>query len=107
MSYSVQESAAAQMMFNHHGMQNMPVDTTVPAQRPVQVANTTPAHSNTRARKHTDPSTDPWVELIEQPKQRGLRFRYQCEGRSAGSIPGENSSNEKKTFPTIKVRSLV
>lgn len=31
----------------------------------------------------------PYIEIIEQPKQRGMRFRYKCEGRSAGSIPGE------------------
>lgn len=46
---------------------------------------------------------EPSVTIIEQPKQRGLRFRYKCEGRSAGSIPGESSTNEKKTYPSIKV----
>jgi len=45
----------------------------------------------------------PWVEIVEQPKARGLRFRYECEGRSAGSIPGETSTPERKTFPAIKV----
>lgn len=49
------------------------------------------------------PGGGPWVEIVEQPKARGLRFRYECEGRSAGSIPGENSTTEKKTFPTIKL----
>ncbi|XP_069116002.1 putative transcription factor p65 homolog isoform X1 [Argopecten irradians] len=44
-----------------------------------------------------------YVEIVEQPKQRGLRFRYECEGRSAGSIPGDKSSTERKTFPTIKI----
>ncbi|KAK3093326.1 hypothetical protein FSP39_014150 [Pinctada imbricata] len=54
------------------------------------------------------PQTTPdgiWTEIMEQPKQRGLRFRYECEGRSAGSIPGESSTNEKKTFPTIKIHN--
>jgi len=46
---------------------------------------------------------EPYVTIGEQPKARGLRFRYKCEGRSAGSIPGELSTNEKKTFPTIQV----
>uniref|UniRef100_A0A0B6ZMJ5 RHD domain-containing protein n=1 Tax=Arion vulgaris TaxID=1028688 RepID=A0A0B6ZMJ5_9EUPU len=46
---------------------------------------------------------NPWVEIIEQPKSRGLRFRYECEGRSAGSVPGENSTNEHRTYPTIKI----
>lgn len=31
------------------------------------------------------------------------RFRYECEGRSAGSIPGAHSSPENKTFPTIEI----
>lgn len=47
---------------------------------------------------------EPYVEIMEQPKAHGLRFRYKCEGRSAGSIPGENSSAEHRTFPTIKVQ---
>uniref|UniRef100_A0A8V5GNU3 Uncharacterized protein n=1 Tax=Melopsittacus undulatus TaxID=13146 RepID=A0A8V5GNU3_MELUD len=44
------------------------------------------------------------VELLEQPRSRGLRFRYRCEGRSAGSIPGEHSTdNSTRTHPTIRV----
>lgn len=43
------------------------------------------------------------LEIVEQPKQRGMRFRYECEGRSAGSIPGENSMCEKKTWPSCQV----
>ena len=43
------------------------------------------------------------VKILEQPASKGLRFRYECEGRSAGSIPGTNSTNEHKTYPTIKV----
>ena len=31
------------------------------------------------------------------------RFRYECEGRSAGSIPGVNSTSDNKTYPTIKI----
>ena len=49
------------------------------------------------------PAVGPWIEIVEQPRARGLRFRYECEGRSAGSIPGESSTADKKTFPTIKV----
>ncbi|KAL2722144.1 embryonic polarity protein dorsal-like isoform X1 [Vespula maculifrons] len=45
----------------------------------------------------------PYVEIIEQPASKALRFRYECEGRSAGSIPGANSSPENKTFPTIRI----
>ncbi|XP_018408357.1 PREDICTED: transcription factor p65 [Nanorana parkeri] len=50
-------------------------------------------------------SSAPYVEIIEQPKQRGMRFRYKCEGRSAGSIPGERSTDTTKTHPTIKVNN--
>ncbi|XP_075425934.1 transcription factor p65 isoform X2 [Ascaphus truei] len=51
------------------------------------------------------PPSLPYVEIIEQPKQRGMRFRYKCEGRSAGSIPGEHSTDTSKTHPTIKVNN--
>ena len=44
-----------------------------------------------------------FVRILEQPASKGLRFRYECEGRSAGSIPGVNSSQDNKTFPTIQV----
>ncbi|KRT79621.1 hypothetical protein AMK59_7573 [Oryctes borbonicus] len=45
----------------------------------------------------------PRCVIVEEPAQKQLRFRYPCEGRSAGSIPGANSSPENKTFPTIKI----
>ncbi|XP_066574906.1 putative transcription factor p65 homolog isoform X2 [Amia ocellicauda] len=47
----------------------------------------------------------PYTEIIEQPKQRGMRFRYKCEGRSAGSIPGEKSNDSTKTHPAIKIHN--
>ncbi|KAK9971229.1 hypothetical protein ABG768_024603 [Culter alburnus] len=47
----------------------------------------------------------PYVEIMEQPKARGMRFRYKCEGRSAGSIPGEKSNDTTKTHPAIKVHN--
>jgi c-Rel proto-oncogene protein len=45
----------------------------------------------------------PFVTILEHPAPKALRFRYECEGRSAGSIPGENSTNDNKTYPTIQV----
>ncbi|XP_030635987.1 transcription factor p65 [Chanos chanos] len=51
------------------------------------------------------PQGTPYVEVIEQPKQRGMRFRYKCEGRSAGSIPGEKSNDTTKTHPAIKIHN--
>ncbi|KAK2145183.1 hypothetical protein LSH36_697g03129 [Paralvinella palmiformis] len=49
---------------------------------------------------------EPWLEITEQPKSKGIRFRYKCEGRSAGSIPGENSTVEHKTFPSVKINNF-
>lgn len=46
----------------------------------------------------------PYVVITEQPQSKALRFRYECEGRSAGSIPGVSSTADHKTFPTIEVR---
>lgn len=43
------------------------------------------------------------VRIIEQPASKALRFRYECEGRSAGSIPGVNSTPENKTYPSIEI----
>ncbi|KAJ7303962.1 hypothetical protein JRQ81_011477 [Phrynocephalus forsythii] len=47
----------------------------------------------------------PRLVITEQAKQRGMRFRYQCEGRSAGSILGENSTETNKTLPTIELQN--
>ncbi|KAE8574083.1 Putative dorsal [Halyomorpha halys] len=44
-----------------------------------------------------------YVRIVEQPASKALRFRYECEGRSAGSLPGVNSTPEVKTFPTIQI----
>ncbi|XP_057875675.1 proto-oncogene c-Rel [Melospiza georgiana] len=46
---------------------------------------------------------EPYIEIFEQPRQRGMRFRYKCEGRSAGSIPGERSTENNKSFPSIQI----
>ncbi|XP_021944751.1 embryonic polarity protein dorsal isoform X2 [Folsomia candida] len=45
----------------------------------------------------------PIVKILEEPAAKALRFRYECEGRSAGSLPGATSTHEKKTFPRIQV----
>lgn len=44
-----------------------------------------------------------YVEITEQPAPKAIRFRYECEGRSAGSIPGVRSTPENRTFPSIKI----
>ncbi|XP_016050906.1 proto-oncogene c-Rel [Erinaceus europaeus] len=48
---------------------------------------------------------NPYIEIIEQPRQRGMRFRYKCEGRSAGSIPGEHSTENNRTYPSIQIKN--
>lgn len=60
--------------------------------------------SNTQTLNQVTRGGRPYIEILEQPRSRGLRFRYKCEGRSAGTIPGESSNNEHRTYPTIKVR---
>uniref|UniRef100_T1JKR2 RHD domain-containing protein n=1 Tax=Strigamia maritima TaxID=126957 RepID=T1JKR2_STRMM len=45
----------------------------------------------------------PHIKILEQPAAKALRFRYECEGRSAGSLPGANSTQEVKTYPTIQI----
>ncbi|KAM4040259.1 proto-oncogene c-Rel isoform 2-T2 [Anomaloglossus baeobatrachus] len=49
---------------------------------------------------------EPYIELFEQPRQRGMRFRYKCEGRSAGSILGERSLENNRTYPSIQLQNL-
>ena len=46
---------------------------------------------------------EPSLEIIEQPKSRGYRFRYECEGSSHGNITGATSSKGQRTFPTVQV----
>ncbi|XP_018604378.1 transcription factor RelB isoform X2 [Scleropages formosus] len=46
----------------------------------------------------------PKCVIVEQPKERGMRFRYECEGRSAGSILGASSTEANKTLPTVEIQ---
>lgn len=43
---------------------------------------------------------------MEQPQQRGFRFRYECEGPSHGGLQGEKTERGRKTHPAIKVDGL-
>ncbi|KAJ0023526.1 hypothetical protein NQD34_003425 [Periophthalmus magnuspinnatus] len=45
----------------------------------------------------------PYLQITEQPKQRGFRFRYGCEGPSHGGLPGASSEKNRKTYPTVKI----
>ena len=48
-----------------------------------------------------------FVKILEQPASKAVRFRYECEGRSAGSIPGAKSTADTKTYPSIQVSVLM
>ncbi|XP_061644076.1 nuclear factor NF-kappa-B p105 subunit isoform X2 [Phyllopteryx taeniolatus] len=45
----------------------------------------------------------PFLQILEQPKQRGFRFRYGCEGPSHGGLPGASSEKNKKTYPAVRI----
>uniref|UniRef100_A0A8C5YEE1 Nuclear factor NF-kappa-B p105 subunit n=1 Tax=Microcebus murinus TaxID=30608 RepID=A0A8C5YEE1_MICMU len=50
------------------------------------------------------PTADgPYLQILEQPKQRGFRFRYVCEGPSHGGLPGASSEKNKKSYPQVKI----
>ncbi|KAM4030765.1 nuclear factor NF-kappa-B p100 subunit isoform 2-T2 [Anomaloglossus baeobatrachus] len=55
----------------------------------------------------SDIQNGPYLSIIEQPKQRGFRFRYVCEGPSHGGLPGASSEKGKKTYPTVKIFNYV
>uniref|UniRef100_H2ZZK6 RHD domain-containing protein n=1 Tax=Latimeria chalumnae TaxID=7897 RepID=H2ZZK6_LATCH len=48
-----------------------------------------------------------YLKIIEQPRQRGFRFRYSCEGPSHGGLQGVSSEKNKKTHPTVKVFNYI
>ncbi|XP_045024905.1 proto-oncogene c-Rel isoform X2 [Daphnia magna] len=62
-----------------------------------------PSYTMNMADASVDAKQKAQVKILEQPASKALRFRYECEGRSAGSLPGANSTTENKTYPTIQV----
>uniref|UniRef100_H2YIH8 RHD domain-containing protein n=1 Tax=Ciona savignyi TaxID=51511 RepID=H2YIH8_CIOSA len=60
-------------------------------------------HQSTRENMFPEENGEPYLEIIENPKSRGFRFRYTCEGPSHGGIPGGSSDKNKKTFPAVKI----
>ncbi|XP_078116114.1 nuclear factor NF-kappa-B p105 subunit isoform X1 [Sander vitreus] len=59
-----------------------------------------PAMSQTTSLRTVD---GPFLQIMEQPKQRGFRFRYGCEGPSHGGLPGASSEKNRKTYPAVKI----
>ncbi|WAQ97288.1 NFKB1-like protein [Mya arenaria] len=47
----------------------------------------------------------PYLEIVEQPQQRGFRFRYECEGPSHGGLQGASSERYRKTVPTVRIKN--
>lgn len=89
-TYGVQNSNIADTMYNP------------PSVSSVSSTSSSPTFTNL-----TQPNTTNLegvrLRIVEEPAPKGLRFRYICEGRSAGSIPGIHSTPENKTFPTIEI----
>lgn len=83
----------------HQQLQNMNYNT---EQTKLQQADTPPS-SQQQTNPNKKIAKKAYVKIVEQPASKALRFRYECEGRSAGSIPGVNSTPEMKTFPTIEI----
>jgi len=51
----------------------------------------------------------PYLEIVEQPASNSLRFRYRCEGRSAGTLHGASTTgrySEIKTYPRVKIHGF-
>lgn len=46
------------------------------------------------------------IGILEEPQQRGYRFRYECEGPSHGGLQGVDSEKNSKTYPTIMITGL-
>ncbi|PZC78313.1 hypothetical protein B5X24_HaOG202318 [Helicoverpa armigera] len=67
-----------------------------PSNRSAMASAPQPSASDARA------ANVPRVEIIEQPA-RYRRFRYPTEVDSAGSIRGQNYTEEHRTYPTIRI----
>ncbi|CAL1527447.1 unnamed protein product [Lymnaea stagnalis] len=50
-------------------------------------------------------AAEPYVGIVEQPQQRGFRFRYECEGPSHGGLQGTKSERSRKSYPSIKIEN--
>ena len=46
------------------------------------------------------------VQILEQPAENKHRFRYKSEGRATGTLLGESSSDEIKTYPKFQSKLL-
>lgn len=72
-------------------------------QQPSSTSSGGSSNMNNNTSSNSNIRRNAYVKITEQPASKALRFRYECEGRSAGSIPGVSSTAENKTFPSIQV----
>jgi len=71
---------------------------------PQQIVLKHTSRSNAMNNMYPDQNNgEPYLEITENAKQRGFRFRYTCEGPSHGGIPGCTSDRNKKTFPAVRI----
>ncbi|XP_041566118.1 dorsal-related immunity factor Dif isoform X3 [Drosophila elegans] len=78
----------------------------MPSHLPLHLQNQNQGQNQNLNQNLPKPSakSGPHLRIVEEPTNNIIRFRYKCEGRTAGSIPGMNSSPENgKTFPTVEV----
>ena len=45
----------------------------------------------------------PQIEIIKQPANSGIRFRYLSEKNHSGKLPGEDSDKYNKSYTTLKI----
>lgn len=75
---------------------------------PLDALNSSLFHSELFQPEMALPTADgPYLQILEQPKQRGFRFRYVCEGPSHGGLPGASSEKNKKSYPQVKICNYV
>ncbi|KAJ8416135.1 hypothetical protein AAFF_G00381570, partial [Aldrovandia affinis] len=86
----------------HYGM----IDTEIMMSDMDDILYNTPP-TNVKIEPYLETEHGPYLQIIEEPKQRGFRFRYKCEGPSHGGLPGASSEKNKKTYPTVKVNNHV
>ncbi|XP_034101352.1 embryonic polarity protein dorsal [Drosophila albomicans] len=70
---------------------------------PVRSSASEPAMSSMMPLPMHVPTSAAFTRIVVEPTNHIIRFRYKCEGRTAGSIPGNNSKPEAKTYPTIEI----
>ncbi|CAK9300362.1 unnamed protein product [Gordionus sp. m RMFG-2023] len=49
----------------------------------------------------------PYLKILEQPLERGFRFRYKSEAGAHGGLPAETSQRNNKKYPTIKIENYL